>query len=344
MGVVMVRQRPGTPTLEEVAALAGVGRGTVSRVINNAAGVKESTRRTVQRAIAELGYVPNLAARSLAGRRADAVALVMTEPDWRMFGEPFFSEIVRSVGDALTDTKVQLLLTLVRTDAERRRFVEYARGGRVDGVMLMSVHAEDALPDMLAEVGLPTVLLGRRSGDEGVTYVDADNAGGARSAVTHLLDSGRRSVATVTGPLDMYVAQCRLRGYREALLRAGVESRPSWIAEGDFSEDSGRRATAGLLERAPEIDAVFAASDTMAAGALNALRAAGRRVPEDVAVIGFDDFPLAQHTDPKLTTVRQPLEDIGRTMVRLLLEEMEDSAVAWRHVILRTELVLRGSA
>ncbi|MET9370887.1 LacI family DNA-binding transcriptional regulator [Streptomyces griseoflavus] len=340
----MVRQRPGTPTLEEVAALAGVGRGTVSRVINNAAGVKESTRRTVQRAIAELGYVPNLAARSLAGRRADAVALVMTEPDWRMFGEPFFSEIVRSVGDALTDTKVQLLLTLVRTDAERRRFVEYARGGRVDGVMLMSVHAEDALPDMLAEVGLPTVLLGRRSGDEGVTYVDADNAGGARSAVTHLLDTGRRSVATVTGPLDMYVAQCRLRGYREALRRAGAESRPSWIAEGDFSEDSGRRATAELLARAPEIDAVFAASDTMAAGALHALRAAGRRVPEDVAVIGFDDFPLAQHTDPKLTTVRQPLEDIGRTMVRLLLEEMEDSAVAWRHVILRTELVLRGSA
>lgn len=344
MGVVMVRQRPGTPTLEEVAALAGVGRGTVSRVINNAAGVKESTRRSVQRAIAELGYVPNLAARSLAGRRADAVALVMTEPDWRMFGEPFFSEIVRSVGDALTDTKVQLLLTLVRTDAERRRFVEYARGGRVDGVMLMSVHAEDALPDMLAEVGLPTVLLGRRSGDEGVTYVDADNAGGARSAVTHLLDSGRRSVATVTGPLDMYVAQCRLRGYREALRRAGVEDRSSWIAEGDFSEDSGRRATAELLARASEIDAVFAASDTMAAGALTALRAAGRRVPEDVAVIGFDDFPLAQHTDPKLTTVRQPLEDIGRTMVRLLLEEMEDSAVAWRHVILRTELVLRGSA
>ncbi|MBT3150190.1 LacI family DNA-binding transcriptional regulator [Streptomyces sp. CHD11] len=340
----MVRQRPGTPTLEEVAALAGVGRGTVSRVINNAAGVKESTRRAVQRAVAELGYVPNLAARSLAGRRADAVALVMTEPDWRMFGEPFFSEIVRSVGDALTDTKVQLLLTLVRTDAERRRFVEYARGGRVDGVMLMSVHAEDALPDMLADVGLPTVLLGRRSGDEGVTYVDADNAGGARSAVTHLLDSGRRSVATVTGPLDMYVAQCRLRGYREALRRAGIEGRPSWIAEGDFSEDSGRRATAGLLERAPEIDAVFAASDTMAAGALSALRAAGRRVPEDVAVIGFDDFPLAQHTDPKLTTVRQPLEDIGRTMVRLLLEEMEDSAVAWRHVILRTELVRRGSA
>ncbi|MEW2077809.1 LacI family DNA-binding transcriptional regulator [Streptomyces sp. NPDC012403] len=340
----MGRQRPGTPTLEEVAALAGVGRGTVSRVINDAAGVKDSTRRAVQRAIAELGYVPNLAARSLAGRRADAVALVMTEPDWRQFGEPFFSEIVRSVGDALTDTKVQLLLTLVRTDAERQRLVEYARGGRVDGVMLMSVHAEDALPDMLAEVGLPTVLLGRRSGEESVTYVDADNTGGARGAVAHLLGLGRRSIATITGPLDMYVAQCRLRGYREALERAGAETRPAWTVEGDFSADSGRRAMAELLERAPETDAVFAASDTMAAGALDALRAAGRRVPEDVAVIGFDDFPLAQHTDPKLTTVRQPLEEIGRTMVRLLLEEMEEPEVAWRHVILRTELVLRDSA
>ncbi|MDT0394891.1 MULTISPECIES: LacI family DNA-binding transcriptional regulator [Streptomyces] len=340
----MSRQRPGTPTLEEVAALAGVGRGTVSRVINNAAGVKDSTRRAVQRAIAELGYVPNLAARSLAGRRADAVALVMTEPDWRQFGEPFFSEIVRSVGDALTDTKVQLLLTLVRTDTERQRLVEYARGGRVDGVMLMSVHAEDALPDMLAEVGLPTVLLGRRSGEESVTYVDADNTGGARGAVAHLLGLGRRSVGTITGPLDMYVAQCRLRGYREALERAGVGHRDSWTVEGDFSADSGRRAMAELIERAPEIDGVFAASDTMAAGALDALRAAGRRVPEDVAVIGFDDFPLAQHTAPKLTTVRQPLEEIGRTMVRLLLEEMEQPEVAWRHVILRTELVLRDSA
>ncbi|WP_328874684.1 LacI family transcriptional regulator [Streptomyces sp. NBC_00287] len=340
----MGRMRPGSPTLEEVAALAGVGRGTVSRVINNAAGVKDSTRRAVERAIAELGYVPNLAARSLAGRRADAVALAMTERDWRLFGEPFFSEIVRSVGDALADTSVQLLLTLVRTDAERRRFVEYARGGRVDGVLLMSVRAEDKLPDMLAEAGLPTVLLGRRSGDEHVTYVDADNVGGARGAVEHLLRGGRRRIAAVTGPLDMYVTQCRLRGYQEALADAGLDPLPSLVVEGDFTEDSGRRATAQLLERHPDMDAVFAASDTMAAGALGVLRAAGRRVPEDVAVIGFDDFTLAQHTEPSLTTVRQPLEEIGRTMVRLLLEEMEQPEVAWRHVILRTRLVVRDSA
>ncbi|AKN74561.1 LacI family transcriptional regulator [Streptomyces sp. PBH53] len=340
----MGKRRPGTPTLEEVAAHAGVGRGTVSRVVNNEAGVKESTRRVVQQAIAELGYVPNLAARSLAGRRADAVALVMTEPDWRMFAEPFFSEIVTSLGDALTDTGMQLLLTLVRSDTERRRFLEYARGGRVDGVLLMSVHADDPLPDMLAEARLPTVLLGRRSAEEHVSYVDADNVGGARSAVAHLLESGRRTIATITGPLDMYVAQCRLRGYHEALAQAGLEALPSWVAEGDFTEESGRRAMERLIERHPEIDGVLAASDTTAAGALQALRAAGRRVPEDVAVIGFDDFPLAERTEPRLTTVRQPLEEIGRAMVRLLLEEVEESSVAWRHVILRTELVVRDSA
>ncbi|MET7438280.1 LacI family DNA-binding transcriptional regulator [Streptomyces sp. NPDC004082] len=340
----MGRRRPGGPTLEEVAARAGVGRGTVSRVINNAPGVRGSTREAVRRAIAELGYVPNLAARSLAGRRADAVALVMTETDWRLFGEPFFSEVVRAVGDALTDTGMQLLLTLIRSETERRRFVEYARGGRVDGVLLMSVRAQDPLPDMLADAGLPTVLLGRRTGEECVTYVDADNVGGARSAVSHLLDSGRGTIATITGPLDMYVAQCRLRGYREALRRAGVADEPSLVVEGDFTEESGRRAMAELIERHPGIDGVFAASDTTAAGALTALRAAGRRVPDDVGVVGFDDFLLAQNTDPKLTTVRQPVDEIGRAMVRLLGEEMEEPAVAWRHVILRTELVLRDSA
>ncbi|WP_394436707.1 LacI family DNA-binding transcriptional regulator [Streptomyces sp. SGAir0957] len=340
----MSRQRPDVPTLEEVAARAGVGRGTVSRVINDAPGVRSSTRDAVRRAIAELGYVPNLAARSLAVRRADAVALVMMESDWRLFGEPFFSEIVRAVGNALADSGMQLLLTLIRSETERQRFVAYARGGRVDGVLLMSVRAQDPLPDMLADAGLPTVLLGRRTGEECVTYVDADNVGGARAAVSHLLDSGCRTIAAITGPLDMYVAQCRLRGYREALRQAGVADVPSLIVEGDFTEERGRLAMADLIEQHPTLDGVFAASDTTAAGALAALHAAGRRVPDDVKVIGFDDFPLAERTNPKLTTVRQPVDEIGRTMVRLLEEEMREPATAWRHVILRTELVLRDSA
>ncbi|RDG36197.1 LacI family DNA-binding transcriptional regulator [Streptomyces corynorhini] len=337
----VTKARTGQPTLEEVAALAGVGRGTVSRVINNSPRVKDTTRHLVEQAIAQLGYVPNRAARALAGSRTDAVALVIPETEKRFFEEPYFSDIVHGVGDALADTDLQLLLTLVRTDKERQRFLQYARARRVDGVLLVSVHGSDPLPDLLAEMEMPTVLSGRRSGDESVSYVDSDNVGGARAAVRHLAESGRREIATITGPLDMYVAQCRLRGYEEAV--GDTPGGGSWIAHGDFTEESGRRAMGELLIRNPDLDAVFAASDVMAVGALHTLRARGRRVPEDVAVVGFDDSPISRHTDPQLTTVRQPVEEMGRTMARVLLETLSDSSAAWQHVVLRTELVERAS-
>ncbi|MFC9605799.1 LacI family DNA-binding transcriptional regulator [Streptomyces niveus] len=336
--------RPSQPTLEEVAALAGVGRGTVSRVINNSPRVRDSTRQLVQEAIAELGYVPNRAARALAGSRTDAVALVIPETEKRFFAEPYFSDVLHGVGTGLADTEMQLLLTLVRNENERRRFLQYARAGRVDGVLLVSVHGDDPLPDLLAEIGLPTVLSGRRSADEPVSYVDSDNVGGARSAVRHLAETGRRRIATVTGPLDMYVAQCRLGGYREAVAASGGDPDPSWTAHGDFTEESGRRAMTELLARHPDLDAVFAASDVMAAGALHSLRAAGRRVPEDVAVVGFDDSPIAGHTDPQLTSVRQPVEEMGQAMARVLLEGINNPGTPHQHAVLPTELVRRASS
>ncbi|AXG81056.1 LacI family DNA-binding transcriptional regulator [Streptomyces paludis] len=343
----VTKARTGQPTLEEVAALAGVGRGTVSRVINNSPRVKDTTRHLVEQAIAQLGYIPNRAARALAGSRTDAVALVIPETEKRFFAEPYFSDIVHGVGDALADTDLQLLLTLVRTENERQRFLQYARARRIDGVLLVSVHGDDPLPDLLAGMELPTVLSGRRSGDESVSYVDSDNVGGARAAVRHLAESGRRTIGTITGPLDMYVAQCRLRGYEEAVRAApgsgGRGPDGLLVAHGDFTEESGRRAMAELLAREPDLDAVFAASDVMAVGALHTLRALGRRVPEDVAVVGFDDSPISRHTDPQLTTVRQPVEEMGRTMARVLLETLNDSSAAWQHVVLRTELVRRAS-
>ncbi|MFV0130496.1 LacI family DNA-binding transcriptional regulator [Streptomyces sp. HMX112] len=340
----VAKRHAGVPTLEEVAALAGVGRGTVSRVINDAPGVRDSTRSLVQRAIAELGYVPDRAARALAGSRAGAVALVVPEPTRRFFTEPFFSDIVHGVGAGLTDADVQLMLTLVRTGEERHRFVQYARAGGVDGVLLVSAHDGEPLPDMLAEAGVPTVLCGRRDGAESMSYVDSDNTGGARAAVGHLAGHGRRAVATITGPLDMYAARCRLRGYQEAVDEAFGGADPSWVACGDFTEESGRRAAGELLARHPRLDAVFAASDVMAAGALHTLRAAGRRVPDDVAVVGFDDSPIARHTDPRLTSVRQPVEEMGRAMARVLLEAVGDRGAARRQVVLGTELVRRASA
>ncbi|NUR04570.1 MAG: LacI family DNA-binding transcriptional regulator [Streptomyces sp.] len=333
----------GRPTLEEVAVRAGVGRGTVSRVINGSPRVSERAKAAVEAAIAELGYVPNRAARALAGNRTDAIALVIPEPETRLFAEPYFSDIIRGIGAELADTDMQLLLTLIRTPKERARFAQYLAAHRVDGVLLVSVHEDDPLPDLLEQLEMPAVLNGRRSDLESVSYVDADNVGGARAAVAHLLDRGRRTVATITGPPDMYVARCRLDGYRQAVEDAGLASRETLVASGDFTEEGGRRAMRELLDREPEVDAVFAASDLMAAGARAVLREYGRRVPDDVALVGFEDSAIARHMDPALSSVRQPTEEMGRTMARVLLEEIAERASVRRHVVLATELVQRDS-
>jgi DNA-binding LacI/PurR family transcriptional regulator len=337
-------RRSGGPTLEEVAALAGVGRGTVSRVINGSPSVSERARAAVEAAVAELGYVPNHAARALAGKRTDSIALVIPEPETKLFGEPYFSDIILGVGAELADTDMQFLLTLARTGQERRRLSQYLRAHRVDGVLLVSIHKDDPLPDLLEQIGMPAVLGGRRCELESMSYVDSDNAGGARAAVADLLERGRRRVATITGPLDMYVARCRLDGYRRAIEDSAAPGDPALVAEADFTEEGGGAAMRALLERCPEIDAVFAASDVMAAGALAVLREAGRRVPQDVALVGFEDSAIARHTDPPLTSVRQSTEEMGRTMARVLLEEIATRSATRRHVVLETELVRRESA
>ncbi|MFG2872513.1 LacI family DNA-binding transcriptional regulator [Streptomyces sp. NPDC048338] len=337
-------RQTGRPTLEEVAARAGVGRGTVSRVINGSPRVSDQARKAVERAVAELGYVPNRAARALAGSRTDAVALVIPETEARLFTEPYFLDIIRGVSVELADADKQLLLTLIRDDKERQRFEHYLAAQRVDGVLLVSVHREDPLPDQVRMLGLPAVLNGRRSEEEPVAFVDSDNIGAGRSAVAHLAGRGRRRIATITGPLDMYVARCRLDGYRAGLTEAGLTPDESLVATGDFTEEGGRLAMRDLLERNPDLDAVFAASDVMAAGARSVLREAGRRVPEDVALVGVDDSAVARHMDPPLTSVRQPIEEMGRTMARLLLQEIAQESAEQPRRVLPTELVVRASS
>ncbi|MFE7461582.1 LacI family DNA-binding transcriptional regulator [Streptomyces sp. NPDC057554] len=335
----------GRPTLEEVAARAGVGRGTASRVINGSPRVSEATREAVEAAVAELGYVPNRAARALAGNRTDAIALVVPEPETRFFAEPYFSAIVRGVGAALADTDMQLLLTLAGNDRERRRLAQYLTAHRVDGVLLVAVHADDPLPELLEQLGMPCVISGARHAAEPLASVDSDNFGGARAAVDHLISRGRRQVATITGRLEVYGAQRRLDGYRTALAAAGLPPDERLIAPADFTEEGGARAMRELLSRRPDLDAVFAASDVMAAGARQVLREADRRIPEDVALIGFDDSVVARHMHPPLTSVRQPIEEMGRRMTQLLLEEIAGRAGEERPtVVLPTELVVRESS
>ncbi|WP_433057745.1 LacI family DNA-binding transcriptional regulator [Dactylosporangium sp. CS-033363] len=346
------------PTLDEVAALAGVGRGTVSRVINGSPQVSPEARAAVQKAIDELGYVPNRAARALVTRRTDSVALVVSESEERVFGEPFFAGIVRGVSSHLADTQMQLWLAMAQSVSERVLVERHLSDQHVDGVLLLSLHDDDPLPGLLAGRGLPTVLGGRTAhmletglihGESGgqlnghtVSFVDNDNEGGARLAVEHLLNLGRRCVAAIAGPQDMGVGKARLRGYRVALRNASHPFDDRLVAYGDFSEASGAEAMYRLLHLNPGLDAVFAASDLMAAGAIRALRERGRTVPADVAVVGFEDSAVARQTLPPLTTVHQSVEGMGREMARLLLARIAGGPA--HSTVLDTHLVVRESA
>ncbi|HEX6197205.1 MAG TPA: LacI family DNA-binding transcriptional regulator [Jiangellaceae bacterium] len=329
------------PTLEQVATRAGVSRATVSRVVNGADTVAADLREKVSRAIAELGYVPNLAARSLVTQRTDSVALILPEAPTRVFSDDqFFPAVIRGVSQELEEANLQLVLMLVGSDAGRQRAERYTTGGHVDGVLFASMHGTWPLPDRLAELGVPVVSNGRPLGQSRVPYVDVDQAGGVRAAVEHLINGGRRRIATIAGPQDMVAGVDRLNGYRDAL---GGTNRRSIVAIGDFTRESGATAMRQLLEDDPGLDAVFVASDLMAHGALRALRDAGRRVPDDVAVVGFDDIELARFTDPPLTTVRQPITELGQTIARQLVRRLRGDDVP-PAVILPTELIVRESA
>ncbi|GAB1691243.1 LacI family DNA-binding transcriptional regulator [Krasilnikovia sp. M28-CT-15] len=327
----------GRPTLDQVAERAGVGRGTVSRVVNGSAQVSPQARQAVQDAIEELGYVPNRAARALVTQRTDSIALVIFESGERFFAEPFFGRIVQSISSALIVRNLQMLLMIAQSPQERQRLEGYLTRQHVDGALLLSLHGDDPLPAKLEERGLATVRAGRPTYPARGCVVDADNRGGARDAVRYLHQQGRRRIAAIAGPQDMAAGVARLEGFRDVVGHGPV-------AVGDFSEESGAAAMRWLLEHYPDLDAVFAASDMMAAGAMRVMRERGVRVPGDIAVVGFDDSVIARHTDPPLTSVHQPIEQMGQEMVRLLLAKLDGEELDDCEIVLRTRLELRGSA
>ena len=346
--------RPNRPSLEEVAVLAGVSRATVSRVVNGSPTVDAAMRSRVDDAVRVLGYQPNLSARALVRRRTDTLALVVSEPDVRVFGDPFFSGIIRGVTAEASAAGLQVVILLAQSDADLERVERYARSGAADGVLLISEHAGlDPLPRSMLDAGMP-VVIGGRPHDESldILFVDNDNVHGGRLAARRLLDIGRSTIATVAGPRDMTAGIDRLEGFRSEL---GERYRPELVEHGEFTQSSGEDATERLLATAPDLDAIFAASDLMALGAIAALRRAGRRVPHDVAVVGFDDIETAASASPPLTTVRQQTVLQGRAMVRLLLAttrpdlrlEPADAippSEGRSHLLLPVELVVRESA
>lgn len=325
------------PTLESVAARAGVSRATVSRVVNGSAVVSPQVRHAVEAAIAELGYRPNHAARSLATRQTGSVALIVSEPEELVLADPFLSLMIWAVGQALAEADTEMVLKMVGSDAERAGLDRFVDGGHVDGAILVSFHDHHPPVRSVVRSRFPIVALGRPLASPDIAYVDADNAGGAARAVRHLVHGGRRRIATIAGPQETAAGIDRLDGFRRE-----VPGEPL-VAFGDFTLHQGEMAMAALLERAPDLDAVFAASDLMALGAMRALHASGRAIPDDVAVIGFDDAPPAKLADPALTTMRQPVDAMAQALVDSLLTQIGGGAIG-SPVVLSPELVLRDSA
>lgn len=358
-----------SPTLEDVAREAGVSRATVSRVINGIRNVDPAIQDVVRQAIAATGYVPNRAARSLVTRRAGSIALIVsgaggdetgaasgTAPPQdtagggeaespftgQVLADPFFGRIASGVIGFLRPRAMHPVLMLADSTEARRQVVAYLRQGHADGAVLVSTHAEDPLPGQLTDAGLPAVLFARPPRPIPVSYVDLAHQDGARIAADHLVARGCRHIATVSGPLDVLASQDRLAGFRDAMARHGHPFVPT--AEGNFTQESGEKAMERLLAEQPELDGVFVANDLMAQGALHVLREHGRRVPADVAVVGFDDSSAATASRPALTTVRQPIEEMAAEMTRLLLDRIEQPDRRLASVIFEPTLVVRQSA
>lgn len=328
------------PTIRDVAAAAGVSRGTVSRVLNGGHWVSPDAKVAVEDAIKSTGYYANHAARSLATGRSNSVAFLLTEPQHLLFADPTFSILLRGAAQALAERHMTLVLLVAGTAEERNNIAHYLGAGHVDGVLLISSHEADPLLDSLLDAGVPTVACGIPLGHASdMPTVSVDEVGSARAATRHLIERGSKRTAMITGPSDTPGGRYRLVGFRKEL---GDAFDPDLVEEGDYSLESGTKAMAALLERADDIDAVFAASDLMAAGAVSALREAGKRIPQDVAVIGFDDSGLASTLRPPLTTMRQPFAEISAEMVSLLLHVIDGGTS--KSVTLPTTLVVRDSA
>lgn len=343
------RQRP--PTLEHVARAAGVSRATVSRVINGVNSVDPQLRETVEQAIAATGYVPNQAARSLVTGRTGSVALIVSEAAnrgfdepfvGRIFTDPFFGRITGGILSVLRPAHTQLVLMLADSAETRTQTTGYLQQGHVDGVILISTAAHDPLPRMLTESSLPVVLSERPAEAISISHVDAAQRSGAALAADRLVSRGCRRVASISGPLDMPAGRDRLAGFRQAMAGHGQPNVPS--VEGAFTLDSGERAMTRLLAEHPDLDGVFVGNDLMAQGALLLLRDLGRRVPDEVAVIGFDDSSAATACRPPLTTIRQPIEDMAAEMARLLLAHISQPDRPVSSVTFDSTLVIRQTA
>lgn len=328
--------------LEDIAQLAGVSRSTVSRVINNHPNVSDPVRQRVLEIIQQTGYQPNLAARSLVSQRSNIIGLVIPRSVSNLFIDPYFPRLTQGVAQACNESNFTLSLFLFHTkEDEHNLFPRISRPGLVDGIILQSTDTADGYYQQLNQNGIPFVVAGRPMNVSEVSYVDVDNISGAYNAVRHLVHQGYRRIGTITGPLNSPAALDRLEGFKRALSESNLDYDEQLCMESDFTEGGGYYAAQRLLVQKP--DAIFIASDTMALGAMRAIREAGLAIPDDIALVSFDDLPIASRANPPLTTIRQPIRYLGIKLVEILLDILANGPTPPRRVIFGTQLVIRES-
>ncbi|MDO5720775.1 MAG: LacI family DNA-binding transcriptional regulator [Actinomycetaceae bacterium] len=329
------------PTLEDVARAAGVSRATVSRVVRDDPTCTPHTREKVEKAIAEIGYVPNRLARSLVTRQTDAIAVVVAEPDERVFTDPFFATTIAGIAAALepAEKHLSLLMGASRSSSYLER---YLRGGYADAVILISHHRDDKLLSRLTALRIPCSLVGRpMESSQETRFADIDNELGGYLATQHLVERGCQRIASITGPMTMAAAADRKSGYYRALAEAGLQSVGEY--DGGFTAEIAQIQASRLLEEHPEVDGIFISSDLMAAGAIPVLNERGRTVPDHVAVVGFDDSRLSKLTTPALTTVTNPGHDLGFEAAQIVLSQLKNESLEGPTII-TPQLVVRQSA
>lgn len=332
---------PKRATVHDVARVAGVSRGTVSRLLNGQMYVSAEAREAIENAIREVGYVPNTAARSLVRRRTQAVGFIVHEPASLFVGDPNIGAIMLGANAALSAADYQMVSLVVDSDRDTDRVARYLSGGFVDAAIIISARSDDPITRVVQRLELPVVYVGHPPGVT-ASWVGVDNRGAARSIVERLLGTGRRRVGMVAAALDRDSGADRLAGFRDAL---GDRFDPDLVERIPlYSYSEGGAAMRALLGRAPDLDGVFAASDAVAAGAMDALRAAGRKVPTDVGVVGFDDSAWALRTDPQLSTVAQPATELGAAAAEQALALLGGAPPAVDGVVLPTPVVWRDSA
>jgi DNA-binding LacI/PurR family transcriptional regulator len=330
-------------TIEDIARLAGVSRSTVSRVINGQPSVRPVVRDRVQEVITTHGYAPQAAARQLVTQRTRTIGLILPDNGYHLFGNPIFALIGQGVSQVCSQNNYVSMLFMGRQDMDEPTLFALLRGRHFDGIVLISSDLDDRCPLFLKEVGIPYVRIGHDPGHSDTKYIDVDNVEAAQMAVNHLIKLGHRRIAMVNGPAKDICTSARYKGYVQALAEAGIPLDPELVGDGDWSTSSGYELTRRFLQLASPPTALFSSNDMMVAGVIRALQEDGLAVPNDLAIVGFDDVPQTTMIFPELTTIRQPCVEMGACATEMLIRQLESPNDELEHIILPTTLVIRQS-